>query len=47
MRVGGRFDSPGRPLIHAAPTFAGAMLEVPVSGIAMVVPGMKRCFDEV
>ncbi len=28
MRVGGRFNSPGRPVIHAALTLAGAMLEV-------------------
>ncbi|MGU7811692.1 RES family NAD+ phosphorylase [Burkholderia sp. AW49-1] len=28
MLVGGRFNSPGRPVIYAAQTFAGAMLEV-------------------
>jgi RES domain-containing protein len=26
--VGGRWNSPGRPLIYAAETFAGALLEV-------------------
>ncbi|MBO4120672.1 RES family NAD+ phosphorylase [Cupriavidus gilardii] len=28
MLVGGRFNSPGRPVIYGAPSFAGAMLEV-------------------
>lgn len=28
MLVGGRFNSPGRPVIYGALTFAGAMLEV-------------------
>jgi RES domain-containing protein len=28
MLVGGRFNSPGRPVIYAALSFAGAMLEV-------------------
>lgn len=28
MRVGGRWNSPGRPVIYAADTFAGAILEL-------------------
>lgn len=28
MRVGGRWNSPGRPVIYAADTYAGAILEI-------------------
>ncbi len=28
LLVGGRWNSPGRPVIHAAETFAGALLEI-------------------
>ncbi|RQR37293.1 MULTISPECIES: RES family NAD+ phosphorylase [unclassified Burkholderia] len=38
MPVGGRFNSPGRPVIHAALTFAGAMLEVLVHARIGKVP---------
>ncbi|MGP8473860.1 RES family NAD+ phosphorylase [Burkholderia sp. PR2] len=38
MLVGGRFNSPGRPVIYAALTFAGAMLEVLVHARIGKVP---------
>ncbi|MBN3732595.1 RES domain-containing protein [Burkholderia sp. Tr-20390] len=38
MLVGGRFNSPGRPGIYAALTFAGAMLEVLVHARIGEVP---------
>ncbi|MFP3501672.1 RES family NAD+ phosphorylase [Burkholderia sp. SIMBA_062] len=38
MLVGGRFNSPGRPVIYAASTFAGAMLEVLVHARIGKVP---------
>lgn len=38
MLVGGRFNSPGRPLIYGALTFAGAMLEVLVHARIGKVP---------
>ncbi|MBU9607289.1 RES family NAD+ phosphorylase [Burkholderia multivorans] len=38
MLVGGRFNSPGRPVIYAAFTFAGAMLEVLVHARIGKVP---------
>ncbi|MEX3630141.1 MAG: RES domain-containing protein [Burkholderia sp.] len=38
MLVGGRFNSPGRPMIYAATTFAGAMLEVLVHARIGKVP---------
>ncbi|WP_323123796.1 RES family NAD+ phosphorylase [Burkholderia alba] len=38
MWVGGRFNSPGRPVIYAATTFAGAMLEVLVHARIGKVP---------
>ncbi len=38
MPVGGRFNSPGRPVIHGALTFAGAMLEVLVHARIGKVP---------
>jgi RES domain-containing protein len=36
--VGGRWNSPGRPVIYAAETFAGALLEVLVHSILGRVP---------
>ncbi|CAE6857946.1 hypothetical protein R75461_07821 [Paraburkholderia nemoris] len=36
--VGGRFNSPGKPVIYAAATFAGAMLEVLVHARIGKVP---------
>ncbi len=36
--VGGRWNSPGRPMIYAAETFAGAILEVLVHGNLGRVP---------
>lgn len=38
MLVGGRFNSPGRPVIYGATTFAGAMLEVLVHARIGKVP---------
>ncbi|UVS82813.1 RES domain-containing protein (plasmid) [Burkholderia glumae] len=38
MLVGGRFNSPGQPVIYAASTFAGAMLEVLVHARIGKVP---------
>jgi RES domain-containing protein len=38
MLVGGRFNSPGRPVIYGALTFAGAMLEVLVHARIGKVP---------
>ncbi|MEX3953214.1 RES family NAD+ phosphorylase [Paraburkholderia sp. EG287B] len=38
MVVGGRFNSPGRPVIYGALTFAGAMLEVLVHARIGKVP---------
>ncbi|WP_370889751.1 RES family NAD+ phosphorylase [Caballeronia sp. RCC_10] len=38
MRVGGRFNSPGRPVIYGALNFAGAMLEVLVHARIGKVP---------
>ena len=38
MLVGGRFNSPGRPVIYATSTFAGAMLEVLVHARIGKVP---------
>ncbi|WP_321801985.1 RES family NAD+ phosphorylase [Burkholderia sp. BCC1988] len=38
MLIGGRFNSPGRPVIYAASTFAGAMLEVLVHARIGKVP---------
>ncbi|QEZ48677.1 RES family NAD+ phosphorylase [Cupriavidus oxalaticus] len=38
MLVGGRFNSPGRPLIYGTLTFAGAMLEVLVHARIGKVP---------
>ncbi|KVK73446.1 hypothetical protein WS90_31570 [Burkholderia cepacia] len=38
MLAGGRFNSPGRPVIYAALTFAGAMLEVLVHARIGKVP---------
>ncbi|KVD76207.1 hypothetical protein WI89_07025 [Burkholderia ubonensis] len=38
MLVGGRFNSPGRPVIYASLTFAGAMLEVLVHARIGKVP---------
>ncbi|RQT28549.1 RES family NAD+ phosphorylase [Burkholderia contaminans] len=38
MLVGGRFNSPGRPVIYAALAFAGAMLEVLVHARIGKVP---------
>src|SRR5579864_1894758 len=38
MRVGGRFNSPGRPVIDGALNFAGAMLEVLVHARIGKVP---------
>ncbi|AOJ73528.1 MULTISPECIES: RES family NAD+ phosphorylase [Burkholderia] len=38
MLVGGRFNSPGRPVIYAALSFAGAMLEVLVHARIGKVP---------
>jgi RES domain-containing protein len=38
MRVGGRFNSPGHPVIYGATTFAGAMLEVLVHARIGKVP---------
>ena len=38
MLVGGRFNSPGRPVIYGALNFAGAMLEVLVHARIGKVP---------
>ena len=38
MLVGGRFNSPGRPVVYGALTFAGAMLEVLVHARIGKVP---------
>ena len=38
MLIGGRFNSPGRPVIYGALTFAGAMLEVLVHARIGKVP---------
>lgn len=43
MLVGGRFNSPGRPFIHGAMTFAGAMLEVLVHARIGKVPRHHVC----
>jgi RES domain-containing protein len=43
MLVGGRFNSPGRPVIYGALTFAGAMLEVLVHARIGKVPRHHVC----
>jgi len=43
MLVGGRFNSPGRPVIYGALTFAGAMLEVLVHARIGKVPRRHVC----
>lgn len=43
MLVGGRFNSPGRPVIYGALTFAGAMLEVLVHARIGKVPRHQVC----
>lgn len=47
MLVGGRINSPGRPVIYAALTFAGAMLELLVHASARCrrpMPGSRSLF---
>jgi RES domain-containing protein len=41
--VGGRWNSPGRPVIYGALSFAGAMLEVLVHSNIGRVPTTQRC----
>lgn len=42
--VGGRWNSPGRPLIYCADSFAGALLEILVHANAPVaLPGSHHC----
>ncbi len=43
MLVGGRFNSPGRPVIYGALTFAGAMLEVLVHARIGKLPRRHVC----
>ena len=43
--VGGRWNSPGRPLIYAAETFAGAVLEVLVHANLGRVPRMHAVVE--
>ncbi|KAF1026353.1 MAG: hypothetical protein GAK40_01260 [Burkholderia plantarii] len=45
MLVGGRFSSPGRPVIYGASTFAGAMLEVLVHARIGKVPRTHVCVE--
>ncbi|KVZ90254.1 RES family NAD+ phosphorylase [Burkholderia ubonensis] len=45
MLIGGRFNSPGRPVIYAALTFAGAMLEVLVHARIGRVPKTHACVE--
>lgn len=41
--MGGRWNSPGRPVIYGALSFAGAMLEVLVHSNTGRVPATQRC----
>ena len=43
--AGGRWNSPGRPLIYAAETFAGALLEVLVHGNLNRIPRTHACIE--
>jgi RES domain-containing protein len=43
--VGGRWNSPGRPVIYGALSFAGAMLEVLVHSNIGRVPVTQRCVE--
>lgn len=45
MLAGGRFNSPGRPVIYAALTFAGAMLEVLVHARIGIMPKTHAWVD--
>jgi RES domain-containing protein len=43
--MGGRWNSPGRPVIYGALSFAGAMLEVLVHSNIGRVPATQRCVE--
>ncbi len=43
MLIGGRFNSPGRPVIYAALTYAGAMLEILVRTSIGRIPHTHVC----
>lgn len=43
--TGGRWNSPGRPLIYAAETFAGALLEVLVHANLSRIPRSHACIE--
>ena len=43
--MGGRWNSPGRPVIYGALSFAGAMLEVLVHSNIGRVPTTQRCVE--
>ena len=43
--MGGRWNSPGRPVIYGALSFAGAMLEILVHSNTCRVPATQRCVE--
>src|ERR1700743_29315 len=43
--TGGRWNSPGRPLIYAAETFAGALLEILVHANLNRIPRSHACIE--